>query len=144
VKTYRHTQPGTVIRVAVGIMAAILAAVALKTGLPALVGFVILLILAWLFHSLTIEIGDGELSWRFGPGLIRRRVRLDDIASVKVVRTSFLEGWGIHYSRFGWLYNVSGFGAVAIQLNSGKRFCLGSDEPEELAVALQPPGSSPA
>ena len=35
-------------------------------------------------------------------------------------------------------HNVSGFGAVAIQLKNGKRFCLGSDEPEALAAALRP------
>ena len=61
---------------------------------------------------------------------------LATVASAKVVRTSLLEGWGIHYSRFGWLYNVSGFDAVAVTLNNGKRFCLGSDEPETLAAEL--------
>ena len=136
-KSYRRTQPGTVILASVGIMGVILAAVGVKTGPPALFGLVILLVMSWLFHSLTIEIGDGELSWRFGPGLIRKRVRLEEIASVRVVRTSWLEGWGIHYCRYGWLYNVSGFGAVAIQLKNGKRFCLGSDEPERLAEALR-------
>jgi hypothetical protein len=43
---------------------------------------------------------------------------------------------GIHLSRFGWLYNVSGFDAVAIILKSGKRFALGTDEPDALLQAL--------
>ena len=59
-----------------------------------------------------------------------------EIASVKPVRTNTLEGWGIHYSRFGWLDNVSGFSAVAITLRNGKRFALGSDEPEKWAENL--------
>ena len=50
---------------------------------------------------------------------------------------NYLEGWGIHLSRFGWLYNVSGFDAVAITLVSGKRFALGTDEPQALLAALR-------
>jgi hypothetical protein len=104
---------------------------------PVLLGVLMVTIAGWLFHSLTIELADGELRWRFGPGLIRKRVQLNEIASVKPVRTNFIEGWGIHFSRFGWLYNVSGFGAVAITLRNGKRLALGTDEPETLAKQLQ-------
>ena len=120
-----------------GSMAVVLAVIAAWAAwAPALLAAAILAGLGWLFHSLTIEIADGELRWWFGPGWIRKRVPLATVASAKVVRTSLLEGWGIHYSRFGWLYNVSGFDAVAVTLNNGKRFCLGSDEPETLAAEL--------
>jgi hypothetical protein len=94
------------------------------------------LIIALLFHSLTIEIGEGDLRWHFGPGLIRKSVALAEIGSAHAVRTNIFEGWGIHLSRFGWLYNVSGFHAVAITLRSGKRFALGTDEPQELCSRL--------
>ena len=67
----------------------------------------VLVICAWLFHSLTIEIDDGELRGRFGSGLIRKSVPVVQIVSARAVRTNVLEGWGIHLSRFGWLYNVS-------------------------------------
>ena len=97
----------------------------------------VLAICAWLFHSLTIEIADGELRWRFGSGLIRKRVPLDQIISARAVRTNWIEGWGIHLSRYGWLYNVSGFGAVAIQMKNGQHFALGTDEPEKLMARLQ-------
>jgi hypothetical protein len=95
-----------------------------------------LLLAALAFHSLTIEITDWELRWHFGIGIIHKRVALADLASAKVVRTNFLEGWGIHWSRFGWLYNVSGYDAVAVTLRSGKRFALGTDEPQVLAAQL--------
>jgi hypothetical protein len=97
----------------------------------------VLLIITWLFHSLTIEIGAGELRWRFGPGLIRGSVPLEEIASARAVRTNILEGWGIHWSRFGQLYNVSGFDAVAITLQSGRRFALGTDDPQQLCARLE-------
>jgi hypothetical protein len=85
---------------------------------------------------LTIEITEWELRWRFGPGLFRKSVKLSDIASAKPVRTNFLNGWGIHLTRFGWLYNVSGLDAVAITLKNGKRFALGTDEAHSLLAAL--------
>jgi len=97
----------------------------------------VLLVTGWLFSSLTIEITVDELRWHFGPGLISKRVPLAEIASAKMVQTTFLEGWGIHLSRFGWLYNVSGRGAVAITLRNGKRFALGTDEPEALCAIIQ-------
>ncbi len=43
---------------------------------------------------------------------------------------------GIHLTPEGWLYNVSGFRAVAVRLKSGKRFLLGTDEPERLCQAI--------
>lgn len=98
----------------------------------------LLAIAGWVFHSLTIEVGDGELRWRFGAGLISKQVPLNEITSAQRVRTSALEGWGIHWSRFGWLYNVSGYNAVAITLRNGKRFALGTDEPEALLAQLEP------
>jgi hypothetical protein len=55
---------------------------------------------------LIIEIGKGELRWRFGPELIRKSVPLEEIFSAKPVRANLLEGWGIPPSRYGWLYRV--------------------------------------
>ncbi len=116
----------------------VLIVVSLFTAKTALVGVPILILAGWLFYSLTIEISNGELRWHFGPGLIHKRVPLDQIVSAQPVRTSWIDGWGIHWGRFGWLYNVSGCDAVAITLRSGKRFALGTDEPTVLAERLQP------
>ena len=110
---------------------------------PILVAIPILVLCGWLFHSLTIEIIGGELHWRFGPGLIRKWVALDMIVSAEPVRTNVIEGWGIHLSRFGWLYNVSGFDAVAIRMKNGQHFALGTDEPEALCRALQLTATGP-
>jgi hypothetical protein len=135
--TYKHTQRGTVIILAMLAMSALIIAVGITVAKPVLIPMPLLLLAGWLFHSLTIEISERELRWRFGPGLIRKSVLLNEIASAEPVRTNFVEGWGIHMSRFGWLYNVSGHDAVAITLKSGKRFALGTDEPGVLANALK-------
>jgi hypothetical protein len=134
-KTYQHTQPATVIVFALGSTALICAITSIFAH-PAIFTAVFLMIIAWMFRSMTIQISDTELAWHFGSGWPRKRVPLSDIASAEPIRTSFIKGWGIHYTRRGWLYNASGFGAVAIRLRNGKQFCLGTDEPENLAGHL--------
>jgi hypothetical protein len=64
-------------------------------------------------------------------------VRLADIASVRPIPVRWWYGWGIHVTPHGWLYNVSGWKAVEITLCHGDRFCLGTDEPENLLKAIQ-------
>lgn len=134
--TYQHTQRGKYILAAM-LLSALVAIGAGFVSRPAFIIVPILLVCGWLFHSLTIEVTDGELRWRFGPGWIRKRVPLELIEFSRPVKTNFLEGWGIHLSRFGWLYNVSGFDAVAIKMKNGQHFALGTDEPEALCRALQ-------
>jgi hypothetical protein len=132
---YQHTQGATNIVISLSVAGLVLT-VSAVWYYPLLFAAASIIFTAWLFHSLTIEVNEGELRWHFGPGWIRRHVRFNEIASTRVVRTRVLEGWGIHYTRFGWLYNVAGFGAVAVVLKNGKRFCLGTDEPETLVAQL--------
>ena len=134
---YKHTQRGTVIlEVTLGLAALFLGLGLAFTVVKSLCFSVpILLASAWLFHSLTIEICDRELRWHFGPGLIRKKVLLSEIISATPVKNG--PSWGIHWSpRTGWLYNVSGFDAVLVTLREGKKFALGTDEPQVLATRL--------
>ena len=137
VKTYQHTQRGDLIIAVMCGLSVVFAVLGFTMTRSMLMAVPVLLLCGWLFHSLAIEVADGELRWKFGPGLIRKRVALDMIVSVEPVRTNVLEGWGIHLSRFGWLYNVSGFDAVAIKMKNGQHFALGTDEPEKLAAVFQ-------
>jgi hypothetical protein len=133
--SYRHTQRGTLILAVTLGMAMVFAVLAMTLLKPMWIAPLILLVTAWLFRSLTIEITDSELRWRFGPGLIRKSVLLAEIVSAEPVRTG--PSWGIHWSpRTGWLYNVSGLDAVAVTLRGGKKFALGTDEPQVLATWL--------
>ena len=72
----------------------------------------------------------------FGPGLIRKSWPLEAVVSSKPVRNPWYYGFGIHRTRYGWLYNVSGFNAVEITLRDGTRCRIGTDAPEELNQAL--------
>ncbi len=129
---YEHTQRGTVVQVA--LVAGALACFGLSQILPA-PSFVVpvvvamVVICAYMFSSLTIRVSDRALHWCFGPGTFRKELALTDIKSVEVTRTRLVEGWGIHRTARGWLYNVSGFDAVLITLHGGKTILLGTDEP---------------
>lgn len=135
-KTYRHTQFGTMIVTALAVPFLALAIVAVFIH-PFIFLVPLIAIGLWIFHSLTIEISDTELIWYFGSGWPRKSVPLSEIVSAEPIRTGFWNGWGIHYTSRGWLYNVSGYGAVAVKLRNGKQFCLGTDEPETFVAQLE-------
>jgi len=136
---YRHTQFGTVIVLALILAAGFTVGMEVLTGVAplAVIGVALMGVFLALFFSLTVEIDATHLTFRFGIGLIRQRIPLAEIVAVKPVRNTWLYGWGIHRTPHGWLYNVSGWEAVEITLVTGKRFRLGTDEPQRLARMLQ-------
>ena len=134
---YEHTQIGHVIIWTV--LAIILIATGGLTGhrsAPAII-WTILLVCLVLFYRLKITIKDETLCASFGPGIIRKKVRLAEIVGCEPIRIRWWYGWGIHMTPFGWLYNVSGFDAVAITLRDGRKFALGTDDPHGLVDAIQ-------
>ena len=137
--TYRHTQKGTLVLVAClacGLFGAVLAwssgAIA-----PAIVTLFIVIAVATLFSSLTVEVQDNELRWHFGPGLWNYRLRLDQISDVAVVRNRWWNGWGIRMAPGFRLYNVSGLDAVELRVGPNDVRRIGTDDPLGLADALR-------
>ena len=104
---------------------------------PPVIVSIILLVCLVLFYRLRITIEDETLRASFGPGIIRNRVRLAEIAGCKPIRIRWWYGWGIHLTPYGWLYNVSGFDAVAITMRDGRKFALGTDDPHGLTTAIR-------
>lgn len=87
--------------------------------------------------SFTVEVGEGRVQWRFGVlGWPRWQVALDEVTGVEVTTTTALEGWGIHRTKTGMLYNAQGLQAVRLRLRDGRTLRLGSDEPERLAGVI--------
>ena len=109
---------------------------------PLLIAPVLCLVIAFLsglmMQAFTIEIRDGELRWAFGPGWFRHRERLADVTDAFIVKTGWLDGWGIHFTRFGWLYNIAGNTAVMVRLRDGRALALGTDDAPTLLAALKP------
>ena len=135
---YEHTQVGDVI---IWSLLAIILIVSGFAGLShreiPLVVSIILLVCLVLFYKLRITIEDETLCASFGPGIIRKRVRLAEIVGCEPIRIRWWYGWGIHLTPFGWLYNVSGLDAVAITLRAGRKFALGTDDPHGLTAAIR-------
>jgi hypothetical protein len=137
---YQHTQRGTLMIVILVAGAVVLASVASMEPSPArwisLALALVMAILAGLFSSLTVEVEDHELRWYFGPGAWSYRLTPDEIESVRVVRNSWLNGFGIRMRPGFRLYNVSGLDAVELKLKSGEIRRIGTDDPSGLAAAL--------
>lgn len=143
---YKHTQFGTVVAagLAAGMVVTISVLCVLLNAEPAeqialgiLAGTTaVLFVCLLLFYRLTVEVTDESVTFRFGVGLIAKSIPLARISTCKPVKTRFWHGWGIHYYGKGWLYNVAGFRAVEITLESGKQLRIGTDEPETLCGAI--------
>jgi hypothetical protein len=143
---YRRTQFGTLTVVSVGGAIALLVVISARTGWHP-ISIIVLAILAValvLFCTLTIEIGGSRLLCFFGPGLIRKTFGLSDIVAARTVRNKWYYGWGVRLTPSGWMFNVSGLDAVELELISGKRFRIGTDQPEELTAAIRQATGSPS
>ena len=96
-------------------------------------------LLAPAFHHLTVEDAGHMLLVRFGPlplPMFRTAIPYDDIQSVEVGRTLFVEGWGIHLSpRGGWVWNIWGRDCVVVHRRNGV-VRIGTDDADRLARFL--------
>jgi hypothetical protein len=136
---YRHTQPGLSIVFLSLVAIALDIGIMWQTGLwvPTAAALVVLIAIAILFSSLTVEVSDDELRWRFGPGFWTYRLPLGDIEKVAVVRNHWWNGFGIRMASGFRLYNVSGLDAVELHLKSNDIRRIGTNDPQGLANALQ-------
>lgn len=92
----------------------------------------------FLFYALTVEIQNNIITCSFGIGLIRKSIPLSEVQAVRAVQNPWYAGWGIRWipGQY-WLWNVSGFRAVELTMKDGKRFRIGTDEPEALVHAIE-------
>jgi hypothetical protein len=146
---YENTQPGTFIRVMTsswvfffGVLAVVMLALgqkeaAIGLGVIAVILGIILGIVYALFHSLTVRVSGSEIALSFGVGLIRKQFPIGDISSASMVKNRWYNGFGIRKIRGGWLYNVSGFDAIEIQLKNEHKYRIGTNQPKELLSAVE-------
>ena len=146
---YENTQPGTFIRVMTGswvvlfgVLAVVMLALAQKEaaiglGVVTVILAVILGIVCALFHSLTVRVTRSDIALSFGVGLIRKQFPIGDISRARIVQNRWYNGFGIRKIRGGWLYNVSGFDAIEIQLKNERKYRIGTNQPKELLAAVE-------
>jgi hypothetical protein len=90
---------------------------------PLIVSFILLVCLV-LFYRLRITIEGEALCASFGPGIIRKRVRLAEIVGCEPTRIRWWYGGGIHLTPYGWLYNVSGFVRRSDHVARWQKICV--------------------
>ncbi len=95
---------------------------------------VILGLVLVLFYKLDIQVTDQNVKFRFGIGLIRRSIPLEQVLDAKAVKNSIWSGWGIRVGPTFTLYNVSGFDAVELTLKGeSRKVRIGTTVPDELS-----------
>lgn len=136
--TYQHTQIAYAI---LAIMAWLLGFtfVALylmgyNTGIALFGGFILLV--AVLFHAMTIKITDSEIKFGFAFGLFGGAIALDQIVAVNKVTNSWRHGIGLRISHDGFVYSASGFSAIEIKLLDGTAYRLGTNDQDNLYQAI--------
>lgn len=85
---------------------------------------------------LTVGVDGEHVSAAFGVGWPRRRVALSEVTDARRVRVRWYHGWGIRKVPGGWMYNVRGFDAIEVAVDSGPAFWIGTDDPDGLLAAL--------
>jgi hypothetical protein len=146
---YENTQPGTFIRIMTGswvfffgLLAVVMLALvqkeaAIGLGVVTVILAVILGIVCALFHSLTVRVTRSDIALSFGVGLIRKQFPIGDISRARIVQNRWYNGFGIRKIRGGWLYNVSGFDAIEIQLKNERKYRIGTNQPKELLAVVE-------
>ncbi len=137
-KPYVHTQVGSVLLAIYGVVIPIVVYLVGVTGfaLLPLAALILVVLAAVAFATLRVSVDDRIILIRFGPGVFSRAFSLGDIDTHEVVRNRWYYGLGIRYIPGGWLFAVSGLSAVELQMKNGKRYRIGTDDPEGLSDAI--------
>lgn len=135
---YKNTQPGIAMLLVMGLVTLLLVFAAIsKPDEPIGFVFVIIAVAAMLFSALTIKVGEGNITWFFGPKFWTKSLELSEIESVQEIRTKWYQGLGVRLTSTGWLYNVSGLTAVELKLKDGTTVSLGTNDPINLIKAIE-------
>ncbi len=90
-----------------------------------------------LFYNLTVYDAGDHIGLKFGIGIISKKIPYREIASVERVRNPWYWGWGIKKIPGGWMWNISGLDAVELTFKNGRKFRIGTNEPEVLAEIIR-------
>lgn len=104
------------------------------TGLLLFAGFVLLV--AFLFHGMTVIVKDNTIKWGFAFGWFGQTLSLSEIVSYQAVTNSWRHGIGLRISHDGFVYSAHGFKAVELVLQDDTKIRIGTNDQEGLIAAL--------
>jgi hypothetical protein len=136
---YHHTQYNRWLIAGAALGLAVLVYLAFITNFNPVFGIAIGFPAAFLiiFHSLTVHVNSQVVALRFGWGWPRRVISITEIRDVCIVESPPEHGWGIRAIPSGALYRIAGRTAVELQLTEGRVVRIGTDQPDELARAVE-------
>ncbi len=138
-KPYSHTQIGYPLITVYSLMILIVGNLIRMSAfnLYAQAGLILLLLALVTFATLKVSVDDRRIRIQFGLGLIRKNFPIREIETTRVVKNPWFYLLGIRYTPRGWLYAVSGPSALELQMKSGKRYRIGTDDPAGFATAVE-------
>lgn len=89
---------------------------------------------------LTIDVNPERLRLSYRPFLSKQLQPRDIVRAYPRSYHPVLEygGWGVRWTPWrGWAYNVSGSDGVQLELASGRKLLIGSQNPKELHQAIE-------
>lgn len=91
-------------------------------GITGLIVFNFIVILVYLmFYGMTTIISKDQITVLYGIGLIRKRIQISKIASVRSVENPWYNGLGVRFIPNGMLYSIDGKYAVELKLKDTNR-----------------------
>ena len=137
-KQYEHTQIGYFLLSLYSAVVLFMGYLNIVTNFHPLTfaALIIMLIVLGIFSRLTVLVDDQMIKIQFGLRVVRKVFQLKEIEGYRVVKNPWYYGWGIRFTPRGWLFNVSGLSAIELQMANGKRYRIGTDDPDNLAKAL--------
>lgn len=98
------------------------------------------LVVLFIIIRLITTIDNEGIHMRFFP-LLKRSWKWEEIKSVKPIQYGFVGGWGIRlWTPYGTVYNIKGNQGLAIELKSGKKIMIGTQQLDVLTEQLQAAG----
>ncbi len=96
----------------------------------------LLIFLLFKIMHLRTEITRDEIRMKLVP-FKSKRTKWKDVASAQVIDYGFVGGWGIRlFTKYGTVYNIRGSKGLAIELKDGKKYLIGTQDPESLKKYL--------
>lgn len=88
------------------------------------------------YMTLITEITNEGIKVRFVP-FVKKEIKWNELKSAKIVNYGFV-GYGIRLgSKYGTIYNMSGDKGLALELNNGKKFVIGTQKEVELKKVVE-------
>ncbi len=100
-------------------------------------GFIIVnsvfLVIYLLFYGMKTIVNSDWIVISFGVGVLRKRIQVEKIESVKVVKNPWYYGLGIRFIPGGTLYNIRGVHAVELKFHNMQDVVrIGTNKPTQL------------